>query len=139
MLTLTITKAQLFEELARRSFYEDCEIERVGDRWNVTGTHAIDTDEELTWTYESGMKFNRLPDAYAPLQESYSFATAEFIDFWLNELLEDMADGDKIEFAYLIAYDNDVIWDDELGDYVDSDGEPADNFAGWTFAAYSVE
>ena len=133
-----ITKPQLLEELARRSFYEDCEIERVGDRWNVTGTHAIDTGEELTWTYEGGMKFNRLPDAYAPLQESHSFATAEFIGFWLNELLEDMADGDKIEFAYLVAYDNDVIWDDELGDYVDSDGEVADNFAGWTIAAYKV-
>ena len=134
-----ITKPQLLEELARRSFYEDCEIERVGDRWNVTGTHTIDTDEELTWTYECGMKFNRLPDAYAPLQESYKFATADFIAYWLDELLEDMADGDRVEFAYLIAYDNDVIWDDELGDYVDADGEPADNFAGWTFAAYSVE
>ena len=134
----TITKSQLLEELARRSFYEDAEIERIGDGWKVTNTYALHTDEELTWTYEGGMKFNRLPDAYAPLQESYSFATAEFIGFWLNELLEDMADGDKIEFAYLIAYDNDVIWDDELGDYVDSDGEFADNFAGWTIAAYKV-
>ena len=134
----TITKSQLLEELARRSFYEDAEIERVSGGWNVTNTYALHTDEELTWTYEGGMKFNRLPDAYAPLQESYSFATAEFIGFWLNELLEDMADGDKIEFAYLIAYDNDVNWDDELGDYVDSDGEVADNFAGWTIAAYKV-
>ena len=133
----TITKAQLLEELARRSFYEDAEIERVGDGWQVTDTHAV-TDEELTWTYEGGMKFNRQPTDYAPLQESYSFATADFIGFWLDELLEGMADGDKIEFAYLIAYDNDVIWDDELGDYVDSDGEVADNFAGWTIAAYKV-
>ena len=134
----TITKAQLLEELARRSFYEDAEIERVGDGWQVTNTYALQTDEELTWTYEGGMKFNRLPDAYAPLQESYSFATADFIAYWLDELLEGMADGDKIEFAYLIAYDNDVIWDDELGDYVDSDGEVADNIAGWTVAAYKV-
>ena len=134
----TITKAQLLEELARRSFYEDAEIERISGGWNVTNTYALHTDEELTWTYEGGMKFNRLPDAYAPLQEGCHFATADFIGFWLDELLEDMADGDKIEFAYLIAYDNDVIWDDELGDYVDSDGEVADNFAGWTIAAYNV-
>ena len=134
----TITKAQLLEELARRSFYEDAEIERIGDGWKVTNVFAVYTDEELTWTYEGGMKFNRLPDAYAPLQESYSFATAEFIGFWLNELLEDMADGDKIEFAYLIAYDDNASWDDELGDYVDSEGEPTDNFAGWTIAAYKV-
>ena len=134
----TITKAQLFEELARRSFYEDAEIERVSGGWNVTNTYALNTDEELTWTYEGGMKFNRLPDAYAPLQEGCHFATDDFISFRLDELLEDMADGDKIEFAYLIAYDNDVIWDDELGGYVDDDGVPADNFAGWTIAAYKV-
>ena len=134
----TITKAQLLEELARRSFYEDAEIERIGDGWKVTDTHAVNSDEELTWTYEGGMKFNRQPTDYAPLQESYSFATADFIGFWLGDLLEDMADGDRVEFAYLIAYDDDVIWDDELGDYVDADGEPADNFAGWTFAAYKV-
>ena len=134
----TITKAQLLEELARRSFYEDAEIERIGDRWQVTNTYALHTDEELTWTYEGGMKFNRLPDAYAPLQESYSFATADFIAYWLDELLEDMADGDRVEFAYLIAYDADVSWDDELGDYVDSEGEFADYYAGWTIAAYKV-
>ena len=134
----TITKAQLFEELARRSFYEDAEIERVRGGWKVTNAYAVDTDEELTWTYEGGMKFNREPDAYAPLQESYSFATADFIGFWLGDLLEDMADGDRVEFAYLIAYDDDVSWDDELGDYVDSEGEFADNFAGWTIAAYKV-
>ena len=84
------------------------------------------------------MKFNREPDAYAPLQESYRFATAEFIGYWMDELLEDMAVGDKIEFAYLSAYDADVSWDDELGDYVDSEGEPTDNLAGWTIAAYKV-
>ena len=134
----TITKAQLLEELARRSFYEDAEIERVGDGWKVTNAFAVHTDEELTWTFEGGMKFNREPDAYAPLQESYRFATADFIGFWLGDLLEDMADGDRLEFAYLIAYDDDVIWDDELGDYVDSEGEFADNFAGWTIAAYKV-
>ena len=133
-----ITKAQLFEELARRSFYEDCEIERVGDGWTVTNTYAVEPDEELTWTYEGGMKFNRLPDAYAPLQEGCHFATADFIAYWLDELLEDMADGDRVEFAYLLVNDGDVSWDDELGDYVDSDGEVADNFAGWTIAAYSV-
>ena len=134
-----ITKAQLFEELARRSFYEDCEIERVGDGWRVTNTCAVESDEELTWTYEGGMKFNRLPDAYAPLQESYKFATADFIAYWLDELLEDMADGDRVEFAYLLVDDGDVSWDDGVGAYVDADGEPADNFAGWTIAAYSVE
>ena len=134
----TITKAQLLEELARRSFYEDCEIERVGDGWMVTNTYALQTDEELTWTYEGGMKFNRLPDAYAPLQEGCHFATADFIGYWLNELLEDMADGDRVEFAYLIAYDDDASWDDELGDYVDPDGEPTDYYAGWTIAAYKV-
>ena len=91
-----ITKPQLLEELARRSFYEDCEIERVGDGWMVTNTYAVEPDEELFWTYESGMKFNRLPDAYAPLQESYKFATADFIAYWLDELLEDMADGDRL-------------------------------------------
>ena len=134
----TITKAQLLEELARRSFYENAEIERIGDGWKVTNTHAVDSDEELTWTYEGGMKFNRLPDAYAPLQESYRFATADFIAYWMDELLEGMAEGDKVEFAYLIAYDEDASWDDELGDYVDSEGEPTDNFAGWTIAAYKV-
>ena len=134
----TITKPQLLEELARRSFYEDAELERIGDRWKVTDTHAVHTDEELTWTYEGGMKFNRQPDAYAPLQGSYRFATADFIAYWLDELLEDMADGDRVEFAYLFAYDNDVTWDDELGDYVDSEGEFADDFAGWTIAAYKV-
>ena len=134
----TITKAQLLEELARRSFYEDAEIERIGDGWKVTDTHALDTDEELTWTYEGGMKFNRQPTDYAPLQEGCHFATADFIGFWLGDLLEDMVDGDRLEFAYLIAYDDDVIWDDELGDYVDSEGEFADNFAGWTIAAYKV-
>ena len=134
----TITKAQLFEELARRSFYEDCEIERIGDGWKVTNTHAVNLEEELIWTYEGGMKFNRQPTAYAPLQESYNFATAEFIGFWFDELLEGMADGDKVEFAYLIATDDDVSWDDELGDYVDSEGEPTDNIAGWTVAAYKV-
>ena len=134
----TITKAQLLEELARRSFYEDAEIERVGDGWKVTNTLAVDSDVELTWTYEGGMKFNRLPDAYAPLQESYRFATADFIAYWMDELLEGMAEGDRAEFAYLIAYDEDASWDDELGDYVDSEGEPTDNFAGWTIAAYKV-
>ena len=134
----TITKAQLLEELARRSFYEDAEIERVRDGWNVTNTHAVYSDEELTWTYEGGMKFNREPDAYAPLQESYRFATAEFIGYWMDELLEGMAEGDRVEFAYFIAYDADVSWDDELGDYVDSEGEPTDNLAGWTIAAYKV-
>ena len=134
----TITKAQLFEELARRSFYEDAEIERAGDGWKVTNTHAVDTDEELIWTYEGGMKFNRQPTAYAPLQESYRFATAEFIAYWMDELLDDMAEGDRVEFAYLIAYDDDASWDDELGDYVDSEGEPTDNIAGWTIAAYKV-
>ena len=134
----TITKAQLLEELAGRSFYEDAEIERIGDGWKVTNTYAINSDEELTWTYEGGMKFNREPDAYATLQEGCHFATADFIGFWLDELLEDMADGDRAEFAYLIAYDDDVSWDDELGDYVDPEGEPTDNFAGWTIAAYKV-
>ena len=133
----TITKAQLLEELARRSFYEDAEIERVGDGWQVTDTHAV-TDEELTWTYEGGMKFNRLPDAYAPLQESYSFATADFIGYWFDELLENMDDGERLEFAYFVAEDGDVSWDDELGEYVDDDGVPADKFAGWTIAAYKV-
>ena len=134
----TITKAQLLEELARRSFYEDAEIERVRDGWQVTNTYAVDSDEELTWTYEGGMKFNLEPTAYAPLQESYRFATAEFIAYWMDELLDDMAEGDKVEFAYLIAYDDNASWDDELGDYVDSEGEPTDNFAGWTIAAYKV-
>ena len=134
----TITKAQLLEELARRSFYEDAEIERIGDGWKVTNTYAINSDEELTWTYEGGMKFNREPDAYAPLREGCHFATADFIGFWLDELLEGMADGDRVEFAYLAAYDDDASWDEELGDYVDSDGEFADNFAGWTIAAYKV-
>ena len=134
----TITKAQLFEELARRSFYEDAEIERVRDGWKVANTYAVDSDGELTWTYEGGLKFNRLPDAYAPLQESYRFATADFIAYWMDELLEGMAEGDRAEFAYLIAYDEDASWDDELGDYVDSEGEPTDNFAGWTIAAYKV-
>ena len=134
----TITKAQLFEELARRSFYEDAEIERVGDGWKVTDTYAGYTEEELIWTYEGGMKFNRQPTAYAPLQESYSFATADFIDFWLGDLLEDMADGDRVEFAYLVAYDDDASWDEELGDYVDPYGELTDSFAGWTVAAYKV-
>ena len=134
----TITKAQLLEELARRSFYEDAEIERIGDGWKVTDVFVADSDEELTWTYEGGMKFNREPDAYAPLQESYRFATAEFIGYWMDELLEGMAEGDRVEFAYLIAYDADVSWDDELGDYVDSEGEPTDNLAGWTIAAYKV-
>ena len=132
----TITKAQLLEELARRSFYEDAEIERIGDGWKVTNTYAINSDEELTWTYEGGMKFNREPDAYATLQEGCHFATADFIGFWLDELLEGMADGDRVEFAYLIAYNDDVSWDDELGDFVDQYGEPTDNFAGWTIAAY---
>ena len=135
----TITKPQLLEELARRSFYEDAEIERVGDGWKVTDTFVMEPDGEVFWTYEGGMKFNRQPNAYAPLQESYNFATAEFIAYWMDELLEDMADGDRVEFAYLSVDDGDVSWDDELGDYVDADGEPADNFAGWTFAAYSVE
>ena len=134
----TITKAQLFEELARRSFYEDAEIERVRDGWQVTDTYAVDTDEELTWTYEGGMKFDRKPTASAPLQESYSFATAEFIAYWMDELLDGMAEGDRVEFAYLVAYDADVIWNEELGDYVDSEGEPTDNLAGWTIAAYKV-
>ena len=134
----TITKAQLFEELARRSFYEDAEIERIGDGWKVTDTYAVEPDEVLFWTYESGMKFNLEPNAYAPLQESYSFATAEFIAYWMDELLDDMAEGDKVEFAYLIAYDDNASWDEELGDYVDSEGEPTDNFAGWTIAAYKV-
>ena len=133
----TITKAQLLEELARRSFYEDAEIERVGDGWQVTDTHAV-TDEELTWTYEGGMKFNRQPTDYAPLQESYNFATAEFIGFWFDELLENMDDGERLEFAYLVAEDGDVSWDDELGEYVDDDGVPTDNIAGWTVAAYKV-
>ena len=132
----TITKAQLLEELAGRSFYEDAEIERIGDGWKVTNTSAINSDEELTWPYAGGMKFNREPDAYAPLQESCHFATADFIGFWLDELLEDMADGDRAEFAYLVAYNDDISWDDELGDYVDQYGEPTDNFAGWTIAAY---
>ena len=134
----TITKAQLFEELARRSFYEDAEIERVRDGWQVTDTYAVDSDEELTWTYEGGMKFDRKPTANAPLQESYSFATAEFIAYWMDELLDDMAEGDRVEFAYLVAYDDNASWDDQLGDYVDSEGEPTDNFAGWTIAAYKV-
>ena len=135
----TITKAQLLEELARRSFYEDAEIERVRDGWQVTDTYAVDTDEELTWTYEGGMKFNRLPDAYAPLQESYSFATADFIGFWFDELLENMDDGERLEFAYLVATDGDVSWDDEVGGYVGDDGEPTeDYYAGWTVAAYKV-
>ena len=134
----TITKAQLLEELARRSFYEDAEIERVRGGWKVTNAYAVHTDEELTWTYEGGMKFNRQPTASAPLQESYRFATAEFIAYWMDELLEGMAEGDRAEFAYLIAYDDDASWDDELGDYVDPDGEPTDNFAGWTIAAYKV-
>ena len=132
----TITKAQLLEELAGRSFYEDAEIERIGDGWKVTNTYAINSDEELTWTYEGGMKFNREPDAYATLQEGCHFATADFIGFWLDELLEGMADGDRVEFAYLVAYNDDISWDDELGDYVDQYGEPTDNFAGWTIAAY---
>ena len=132
----TITKAQLLEELARRSFYEDAEIERIGDGWKVTNTYAINSDDELTWTYEGGMKFNREPDAYATLQEGCHFATADFIGFWLDELLEGMADGDRVEFAYLVAYNDDISWDDELGDYVDQYGEPTDNFAGWTIAAY---
>ena len=135
----TITKAQLLEELARRSFYDDAEIERIGDGWKVTNTHAVYTDEELTWTYEGGMKFNRQPTAYAPMQESYSFATAEFIDFWLGDLLEDMAEGDKVEFAYLAVTDGDVSWDGEVGGYVGDDGEPTeDYYAGWTIAAYKV-
>ena len=41
-----ITKPQLLEELARRSFYEDCEIERVGDGWMVTNTYAVEPDRE---------------------------------------------------------------------------------------------
>ena len=134
----TLCKAQLLEELARRSFYEDAEIERIGDGWKVTNTYAVDTDEELIWTYEGGMKFNRQPTAYAPLQEDYSFPTAEFIAYWMNELFEDMAEGDRVEFAYLIAYDDDASWDDELGDYVDAEGEPIDNVAGWTIAVYKV-
>ena len=134
----TITKTQLFEELARRSFYEDAEIERAGDGWKVTNTRAVDTDEELIWTYEGGMKFNRQPNAYAPLQESYRFATAEFIAYWMDELLDDMAEGDRVEFAYLIAYDDDASWDEELGDYIDSVGEPTHNIAGWTLAVYRV-
>ena len=134
----TITKSQLLEELARRSFYEDAEIERIGDGWKITNTYAIDPDEELTWTYEGGMKFDRQPAAYAPLQESDNFATAEFIAYWMDELLDDMAEGDRVEFAYLIAYNDDASWDEELGDYVDPYGEPTDNFAGWTIAAYDV-
>ena len=134
----TITKPQLLEELARRSFYEDAEIERVGDGWKVTDTFVMEPDEGLTWTYEGGMKFNRQPTAYAPLQGDYRFATADFIAYWMDELLEDMADGDRVEFAYLIAYDDDASWDDELGDYVDPDGEPTDYYAGWTIAAYKV-
>ena len=135
----TITKSQLLEELARRSFYEDAEIERIGDGWKITNTYAIDPDEELTWTYEGGMKFDRQPTAYAPLQESNNFATPEFIAYWMDELLEGMAEGDRVEFAYLIAYNDDASWDEELGDYVDPYGEPTDNFAGWTIAAYEVE
>ena len=134
----TITKAQLLEELARRSFYEDAEIERIGDGWKVTNTYAINPDEELTWSYEGGMKFNRQPNAYAPLQESYNFATAEFIAYWMDELLDGMADGDRVEFAYLAAYDDDASWDEELGDYVDTEGESTDYIAGWTIAAYKV-
>ena len=134
----TITKSQLLEELARRSFYEDAEIERIGDGWKVTDTYAINPDEELTWSYEGGMKFNRQPNAYAPLQESYNFATAEFIAYWMDELLDGMADGDGVEFAYLIAYDDNASWDEELGDYVDTEGEPTDYIAGWTIAAYKV-
>ena len=134
----TITKSQLLEELARRSFYEDAEIERIGDGWKVTNTHAVDPDAELTWTYEDGMKFNRRPAASAPLQESCNFATAEFIAYWMNELLESMADGDRVEFVYLIAYNDDASWDDELGDYADSYGEPTDYLAGWTIAVYKV-
>ena len=134
----TITKAQLLEELAGRSFYDDAEIERIGDGWKVTNTYAINSDEELTWSYEGGMKFNREPDAYAPLQEGCHFATADFIGFWLDELLEDMADGDRVEFVYLAAYDDDASWDEELGDYVDTEGESTDYIAGWTIAAYKV-
>ena len=66
-----ITKPQLLEELARRSFYEDCEIERVGDGWMVTNTYAVEPDEELFWTYESGMKFNRLRAAPGIIQVCY--------------------------------------------------------------------
>lgn len=140
-MTLYLTLDEALQDVASRSFYEDCKVTpllRAGsDR--IEGYIVEDDTSHATddwqWTYDDGIRGRDSVSEMSRLHDSYeTYTHAEHIRYNMGESVEALENGIPVTFAYAIVDDADVTTDD-LGNGTDKDGHPAESVAGWIMVA----
>ena len=136
MLYLTLDEA--LQDVARRSFYEDCKVTPLvmADNPADVRGYVVEDDtshatDEWSWSYDEGIRDRDSVSETSRLHEAFeSYSHAEHIRYNMTESVEALENGTPVTFAYAIVNDDDVTTDDQ-GNGTDRDGFPADSVAGW--------
>ena len=140
MLYLTLDEA--LQDVANRSFYEDCKVtplvmadEPADVRGYVVEDDTSHATDEWSWSYDEGIHDRDSVSETSRLHESYeNYGRAEHIRYNMTESVTALENGIPVTFAYAIVDNADVTTDDQ-GNGTDKDGFPADSVAGWILVA----
>ena len=119
----------------------------------LDGTYKVSDDygtayagDYLGWTYADGLDlgWGHVGNAreWTRLFDSAKFwDRAEHVRYNMPGSVEALKSGHAVTFAYAIAENLDLVWDDESQEYVDADDGTAygDNVAGWAVLAFWEE
>lgn len=138
------TLDEALQIIADRSFYEDTRITPLVDVEDASMVEAylVDVDhlhqgEEWEWSYERGiLDADSVSECSRLFEPSEFLSCAAHVRHNMADAVERLESGtSSVGFAYVIVRDSDVIWNEETQAYYDSDGDLADDLAGWALVA----
>lgn len=127
----------VLQAAAERSFYDDFQIywNEEQNRYVIEDDYGMFEDDAASWTHADGLDCPTA-DGTSGLMETYEyFDNYKQIQRYVPEAIEKIKEGYTVSFAYLAVSNDDLVWDEDAGDYLDEDGElMGDNAVGWCLA-----
>lgn len=124
-----LTRAELCQLIADRSFYEDTRAELLREGFDLYRVTEDVTYIESSWSEPEGLQFSEKVKDHTRLMEPAEYLDrAEHIEWHFGELLDSQKSGEfnAITFSYLVV--------DEECDWPEEDCE-ADHLIGWCLVA----
>lgn len=124
-----LTRAELCQLIAERSFYEDIRAELLREGFDLYRVTEDVTYTEATWSEPEGLQFSEKVKDHTRLMDPAEYVKeGDFIEHHFGELLDSQESGEfnAITFSYLVV--------DEECDWPEEDCE-ADHLIGWCLVA----
>lgn len=136
------TLDEALEDVARRSFYEDCIVTplrdgtfRVEDDYGTIDTDQweLSHDDGFSWCSSAPM-----PEHSRLMEPCESFATAGHIRYHMSEVEDIESLGLPVAFAYVIVNDADFPWELSEDERFEQGFTDDDRTIGWALASRTI-